>query len=296
VRRLLIFVVFCSFALVLRAELSPLTTNDVSLMLRTGYSSKSVLSELAKRKFADTIDAAKETQLISAGAAPELVLALKSGSFTLSAAEIARAQERKTAEANRRAAAAEKSREFNTLYQSRLAQQRETNAVKQKVDGHVIYELIKGDLVYWHNGTVARFDDAALENKKLYLLYFSAHWCQPCRIFTPGLVNYYNDAAPKHPEFELVFVSRDKSPFGMETYMHETNMPWPALDYKKIPNKDGINKYAGKGIPDLVLVDASGKVLATSFDGDQYVGPARVLGVLDAILNKSQSADVAQAR
>ena len=293
--RLLLSVIVCSIVIVAQAEPSPLTINDISLMLRTGYSSKTILKELAERKFADTIDSDKETRLIHAGATPELLLTLKSGIFTLSAEEVARAQERKTAEANRRAAVVQKSRESSTLYQSQQAQQRVADAVKQKVDQHLIYELIKGDLVYWHNGTVARFDDAALENKKLFLLYFSAHWCQPCRKMTPGLVNYYNDAAPKHPELELIFVSRDKSPFSMENYMRETNMPWPALDYQKISGKAGINKYAGKGIPDLVLLDASGKVLSDSFAGDQYVGPAKVLGDLEAILTKPQSSDVAQA-
>lgn len=292
--RLLLLLIVCSFVAIAQAELSPLTTNDISLMLRTGYSSKTILRELAERKFADTIDSDKETRLIHAGVTPELLLTLKSGTFTLSAEEVARAQERKTAEANRRAAEAQKSRESSTLYQSRQAQQRAADSVKQKVDQHVIYEQIKGDLVYWHNGTVARFDDAALENKKLFLIYFSGHWCQPCRIMTPGLVNYYNDAAPKHPELELIFVSRDKSPFSMENYMRETNMPWPALDYQKISGKAGINKYAGKGIPDLVLVDASGKVLSDSFAGDQYVGPAKVLGDLEAMLTKPQSS-VAQA-
>jgi thiol-disulfide isomerase/thioredoxin len=294
--RFLLLVCVCSFPVIARAELAALTTNDISLMLRTGYSSKTVLKELAQRKFADTIDSTQETQLIHAGATPELLLTLKSGTFTLSEEEISRIQERKAADASRRAAETEKSRQLSTLYQSQQARQRAADAVKEKVDQHLIYEMIKGDLVYWHNGAVARYDDAALENKKLFLIYFSAHWCQPCRIMTPGLVNYYNDAASKHPEFELIFISRDKSPFSMENYMRETNMPWPALDYQKIASKAGINKYAGKGIPDLVLVDASGKVLSDSFAGNQYVGPAKVLGDLDAMLTKGESGDVAQAQ
>ena len=94
---------------------------------------------------------------------------------------------------------------------------------------------MKGDLVLWKNGSLARFrDDETLEKKKLFALYFSAHWCAPCRKFTPQLVEFYNRVAPQHPEFELVFVSDDRSPFGMETYMRD--MPWLAIDFSKLPS------------------------------------------------------------
>jgi thiol-disulfide isomerase/thioredoxin len=276
---------------------APLTVKEIALMLRTGYSSQSVIGELSKRKFADTVDETKETQLIKAGASPELLIALRSGSYTVSAEEVARVKEQKEQETQRRAAAAEEARKSSTLYQHQLAQTRAAEALRQKIDQHAIYQQLKGDLVQWHNGAVARYDDSALENKKLFLIYFSAHWCQPCRLFTPGLVNYYNEMVAKYPDFELIFVSRDKSPFGMETYMKETNMPWPAIDFQKVGAKEGIAKYAGEGIPDLVLVDGSGRVLADSYQGKEYVGPAKVVEALNGFLTgKLQAPAVAQAR
>ena len=60
-------------------------------------------------------------------------------------------------------------------------------------------------------------------------------------------------------------------------------MPWPAIEYGKLANVPSLQKYAGRGIPDLVIVDASGKVLADSFVGGKYVGPGRVLDDLSAI-------------
>ena len=290
---LLVLAIVCSSVF---AGPAPLTSSEIGLMLRTGYSSASILQELATRKFADKLDPTKETQLIRSGASPELMVALKSGTYNVSAEDLGRAQQQKEAEAKRRAAAAEESKKFNTLYQAQLAQQRAADAVRQKAGQGMIYQLVKGDLVQWHNGTVNRFDDSSFENKKLFLIYFSAHWCQPCRMFTPGLVNYYNETITKHPEFDLIFVSRDKTPFGMETYMKESNMPWPAIDFQKVGQKDAINKYAGSGIPDLVLVDSSGKVLADSYNGQQYIGPAKVLQALDSILTKGLPPQVAQAR
>lgn len=290
------WVFFSFFALIAGAAQLPLTAKDVSLMLRTGYSSNSVAQELSVRRFADTLDSTKETMLVQAGAPPDLVNALKSGTYSVPAEEVARSKEQMAAEAGRRASEAEKALKFNTLYQSQLAHQRAAGAQVPKPTNDTIYQLVKGDLVQWHNGVLGRFDDTALEKKKLFLLYFSAHWCAPCRKLTPALVDYYNHVAPQHPEFELIFVSFDKSPFGMETYMRDTKMPWPAIDYQKVNGKDAIKKYAGEGIPDLVLVDASGKVVSDSYDGKKYLGPAKVITDLDTIFAAIAAGQVALSR
>lgn len=252
-------------------------------MLRTGYSSDSVIKELSRRHFADSIDTDAEKQLLKAGATPELIAALKSGTYAVSAEEMERAEQEMEAQSNRRALEAEKSRKFNTLYQSQLAQQQRAAAQPLSASGEGFYNQLKGDLVYWHNGSVTRFDDTPLEKKKLFLLYFSAHWCAPCRQFTPNLVAYYNNVAAQHPEFELIFVSSDKSPFAMETYMREMNMPWPAIDFQRVAGKEGVKKYAGSGIPDLVLLDANGRIISDSFEGKKYLGPDKVIGDLNAI-------------
>ena len=117
---------------------------------------------------------------------------------------------------------------------------------------------------------MARFDDEPLAKKKLIALYFSAQWCAPCRKFTPQLVEFYNRVASQHPEFEIVFVSNDRTPFGMETYMRDMQMPWPAIDFAKLPGKEALQKYAGEGIPCLVLLDASGKVLSHTYAGGKH--------------------------
>jgi nucleoredoxin len=257
-RRGLAGVFFLSVVFILCAAQPPLTVKDVSLMLRAGYSSGAVLQELSARHFADTLDSAKETILTQAGAAPELISAMKSGNYSVSPEQAAAAKEQLAAEAKRRAAQAEESRKFNTLYQNQLAQQR-ASARPPASTGNFIQPFVKGDLISWHNGGLVRFDDEALEKKKLITLYFSAQWCPPCRKFTPQLVEYYNRVAPQHPEFEIVFVSFDRSQFAMETYMREANMPWPAIDFAKVPGKEAIRKYAGGGIPCLVLLDAAVK-------------------------------------
>jgi nucleoredoxin len=288
--------VFVLAGLGVHAAHPPLTTKDVALMLRAGYSSGAVMRELAAHRFADTLDQAKESTLVQVGAAPELLAALKAGTYDVPPEQANAAKEQLAVEARRRAAQAEEARKFDTLYQTQLAQQRTAGARLPLATGHFVQPLVKGDLVQWRNGTLSKYDDEPLEKKKLIALYFSAHWCGPCRKFTPQLVEYYNRVAPQHPEFELILVSEDRNQFGFETYFRETNMPWPAIDYQKLAGKDAVRKYAGSGIPCLVVVDPTGKVVSDSFAGKEYLGPAKVLGDLDAIFAGGPAAAQLAAR
>ena len=280
---------------VARAAQLPLTIKEISLMLRSGYSSNAIMQELSIRYFAEKLDVEKEKTLLQAGASAELITALKSGKYSLSSEQMTIAQQQIADQTKRRAAEAARSRQFDSLYQSQMARERAA-ARPQAPNANALRELVKGDLVSLRNGALGHFDDEELEKKKLIALYFSAHWCAPCRKFTPELVDYYNRVATQHPEFEIVFVSFDKSQFAMETYMREANMPWPAIDFQKLKGKDAIRKYAGDGIPCLVLVDATGKVISSTYAGAQYLGPAKVLGDLDAIFAGRVLDNVAQNR
>jgi len=70
-------------------------------------------------------------------------------------------------------------------------------------------------------------------------LYFSAHWCPPCRGFTPMLKAFY-EAHAESSNFEIVFVSSDKSDAEFEKYY--AGMPWKALPFHKRDIKDRISK------------------------------------------------------
>jgi nucleoredoxin len=262
----------------------PLTTSELSLMLRSGYSLPTVEAELATRHFADPLDEAKRNQLIKAGATSELLDAIENGKFAIPNEDLEKTRHKMEENERERALASEQAKKNEALYQKQLLKQR-THIVKQAPDA--IAEAAKGNLVRAHNGNLVSLDESDLADKKVYGLYFSAFWCGPCRKFTPKLVEYYNKIVGEHPEFEIIFVSSDKSANAMATYMREAGMPWPAIEFSKLPNVPTLKKYAGDGIPDLVIVDATGKVLADSFVRGKYVGPERVLDDLTAIFNSS---------
>lgn len=142
-----------------------------------------------------------------------------------------------------------------------------------------VFQTIKSDLVD-SAGRPASSDK--LGRSKYALLYFSAHWCPPCRKFTPELVDFYNQNASK--DFDLVFVSSDESEKDMRTYMTETKMPWPGARFQSFSHKYLHDTFSGPGIPCLVLLDSSGKVLSHSYVNGEYVGPHKVLNDLKAKL------------
>lgn len=142
-------------------------------------------------------------------------------------------------------------------------------------------------LVSYDGGAMKPFPSQKLAGVRYFAIYRSAHWCPPCRRFTPELVKFYEKTKREHPEFELVFVSRDKSAEAMEEYMKVMSMPWPALEYRLVDSSAGkvLTNYPGTGIPNLMLVDSDGKLLSSSYVGEDYVGPHKVMKDIQDVLS-----------
>jgi len=99
----------------------------------------------------------------------------------------------------------------------------------------------------------------ALAGKKAIGLYFSAHWCPPCRQFTPFLCKAYSDNL-KAKGMEIIFVSSDKTQDEFKGYYEE--MPWLALPYDNRDLKAKLSKkYKVKGIPSFVVLDGTGELI-----------------------------------
>ena len=88
--------------------------------------------------------------------------------------------------------------------------------------------------------------------------YFSAHWCPPCKAFTPSLVKF-RDANKE--DFEVVFVSSDRSPAAQMSYMKEFDMKWFTIKHRSKEANALAQKYGVRGIPALIIVGADGKTI-----------------------------------
>ena|GEM_PF-1240903 len=149
---------------------------------------------------------------------------------------------------------------------------------------NAISKALSGDLVSLDGKKLKKFDASTLGGKKYFAIYRSAAWCGPCRDFTPDLVSWYNRKKSARDKFEVILVSSDRSEDDMANYMKEDKMPWPALDFSKVSKRSPITGFGGKGIPDLTIIDADGKVLSKSYEGETYVGPRKVLQDLEDLL------------
>lgn len=92
-------------------------------------------------------------------------------------------------------------------------------------------------------------------------LYFSAHWCPPCRNFTPKLIEYYNKRKGKE-DLEIVFVSGDNSAEEFSEYF--SSMPWLAIPPSDVRISRLNSRFEVEGIPHLVILDPQGNVLCSS--------------------------------
>ncbi len=120
-----------------------------------------------------------------------------------------------------------------------------------------------------------KVDTSTLAGKHV-ALYFSAHWCPPCRAFTPSLVKFRDEHADQ--DFEIVFVSLDNSEREKKSYIRETEMKW--LSVSGARSKEGqalAERFQIRGIPALVVLAPDGSVVAQNGRNDVMQSPETAL-------------------
>merc|ERR1712230_254463 len=118
-------------------------------------------------------------------------------------------------------------------------------------------EITQGAMVVNKEGKEIPLTEATQGKTVAY--YFSAHWCPPCRGFTPQLAEWYkNDLQAKG--LEVVFVSSDRDEGAFKEYFGE--QPWLALDYSDRKRKEQLSNLFGvEGIPSVVIIDKDGSTI-----------------------------------
>ncbi|MGO1541956.1 MAG: thioredoxin-like domain-containing protein [Luteimonas sp.] len=124
----------------------------------------------------------------------------------------------------------------------------------------------------------ARFISFRWEKEpEIIALYFGADWCAPCHAFVPVLREVRDALREAGADTEVVYVSLDASAGDMGRYMRRQQMPWPAIDHRRLRVLPAIRALGGAAPPNLVLLDPDGRVLASGWAGRRRLGLEPVL-------------------
>ncbi|XP_017890356.1 nucleoredoxin-like [Ceratina calcarata] len=91
-------------------------------------------------------------------------------------------------------------------------------------------------------------------------VYFSAHWCPPCKAFTPQLVDTYQRIRERGHDFEVIFVSSDRSEESYNAYIE--TMPWLRIPFSQEERRRKLaSAFDVQAIPTLVILDPRDNII-----------------------------------
>lgn len=133
---------------------------------------------------------------------------------------------------------------------------------------------IEIDWEFWFPNGVTNIKGEPVElsslEDKVVGFYFSAHWCPPCRMFTPKLVDFYEK---NQEEMEIVFISGDHSQRQKERYIKEAGMTWLTIGL----NSEDSDRLTGglrvQGIPALFVLNEDAKIITATGVQEIYRDP-----------------------
>ncbi len=102
---------------------------------------------------------------------------------------------------------------------------------------------------------------------RVVLVQFWASWCPDCNRELPVILSTYRQFHPRG--LEIVGVSLDKDKEALAATIKKKGVAWPQYADGNYWNNDVAVRYGVRGIPELWLVDTSGRVVATGVQADQ---------------------------
>lgn len=120
--------------------------------------------------------------------------------------------------------------------------------------------------------------EEVLKGKAGVLVYFSAHWCPPCRGFTPKLKEFYAEYKKKDPSFEIIFSSGDKTAQEAMDYFKNDHGDYLMIPFENEKGRSALDEMCEvEGIPQFSIIGSDGKVINNEGRAKVDAGVAAVL-------------------
>lgn len=141
--------------------------------------------------------------------------------------------------------------------------QRKQNAERQRsIVGEKFRDLVEPD----PDGKSHKLSEYVGQGEWV-LVDFWASWCGPCRAEMPNVVAAYEKYHGKG--FEIVGLSFDKDKDEWVNAIKEWGMPWIQLSDLKYWETVAAGVYSVTGIPDSLLIDPEGTIIARGLRGEE---------------------------
>lgn len=130
-------------------------------------------------------------------------------------------------------------------------------------------------------GKLKTFNGKPTKKALVYVYLQSASWCGPCNQEMPDVVNAYKEM-DKDGRAEIILLGHDQTEDGAKKFLKQYKAKFPGI---LVAGKN-VDKLPGfvmaNGIPNAIMVDAQGNVLASGFPSEVLAQWKQAVETLDS--------------